>query len=60
MKLRSGWNELDLVVYNDENVNWRWCGISLAFDRKASRDLRFASELPASHASQEKTAMIER
>ena len=49
LKLRAGWNKLDLVVDNDENVNWRWCGISLAFDRKASRDLRFASELPASH-----------
>jgi Protein of unknown function (DUF2961) len=60
LKLRSGWNRLDLVAYNDENVNWRWCGISLAFDRKASHDLRFASELPASDTSQEKTAPIER
>ena len=41
-KLHSGWNTLDLVVYTDENVNWRWCGISLAFDRKASQGLRFA------------------
>ncbi|HEX9109932.1 MAG TPA: DUF2961 domain-containing protein, partial [Terriglobales bacterium] len=56
LKLRTGWNKLDLVVDNDENVNWRWCGISLAFDRKASRDLRFASELPASHTRQEKSS----
>jgi Protein of unknown function (DUF2961) len=54
LKLHSGWNKLDLVIYNDENVNWRWSGISLAFDRKVSHDLRFASELPAPHASQKK------
>ena len=56
LKLRTGWNKLDLVVDNDENVNWRWCGISLAFDRKASRGLRFASELLASHTRQEKSS----
>lgn len=54
LKLRIGWNKLDLVVDNDENVNWRWCGISLALERKASQDLHFASELPASHTRQEK------
>jgi hypothetical protein len=54
LKFHSGWNKLDLVIYNDENVNWRWSGISLAFDRKVSHDLRFASELPAPHASQKK------
>jgi Protein of unknown function (DUF2961) len=47
LKLRAGWNTLDLVVHNDENVNWRWCGISLAFERKASQDLRFTSKPPA-------------
>jgi hypothetical protein len=31
-------------VYNDENVNWRWCGISLALERKTSEGLRFLSE----------------
>jgi hypothetical protein len=49
LKLRAGWNPLELLVYNDENVNWRWCGISLAFDRTASKDLRFSSE-PRAHA----------
>jgi hypothetical protein len=44
LKFHRGWNKLDLVIYNDENVNWRWSGISLAFDRKVSHDLRFASE----------------
>ncbi len=43
LKLTAGWNALDLVVYNDENVNWRWCGISLALDRNSSRGLRFGS-----------------
>jgi Protein of unknown function (DUF2961) len=47
LKLHAGWNRLDLVVFNDENMNWRWCGISLAFDRQASHDLRFARELQA-------------
>jgi Protein of unknown function (DUF2961) len=47
LKLHAGWNTLDLVVFNDENVNWRWCGISLAFDRQASHDLRFARDVQA-------------
>jgi len=47
LKLHSGWNTLDLVVHNEENENWRWCGVSLAFDRKASEGLRFARQLPA-------------
>ncbi|MGB6473442.1 MAG: DUF2961 domain-containing protein [Candidatus Sulfotelmatobacter sp.] len=47
LKLHAGWNTLNLVVYNDENVNWRWCGISFALDRKASEGLRFARQLPA-------------
>jgi len=45
LKLHTGWNTLDLVVYNNESVNWRWCGISLAVDRQASHGLRFAREL---------------
>jgi hypothetical protein len=46
LKLNAGWNTLDLVVFNDENVNWRWCGVSLALDRQATHDLRFARDLP--------------
>jgi hypothetical protein len=41
LRLQGGWNKLTLILYNDENVNWRWCGFSLAFDRKQSRYLRF-------------------
>jgi hypothetical protein len=52
LKLQAGWNTLDLVVYNNENVNWRWCGISLALERNASQGLRFASELPATDKGQ--------
>ena len=29
----TGWNKLDLVLSNDENINWRWSGISLALRR---------------------------
>jgi len=47
LKLHPGWNTLDLVVHNEENEDWRWCGVSLAFDRYASEGLRFARELPA-------------
>jgi hypothetical protein len=46
LQLHAGWNKLDLTVYNDENVNWRWCGVSLAFERQKSADLRFAAEAP--------------
>ena len=44
LSLHGGWNKLTLVLYNDENVNWRWCGFSLAFDREQSRDLRFRTQ----------------
>jgi hypothetical protein len=47
LKLHAGWNTLDLVVHNEENENWRWCGVSLALDRKASEGLRVARQLPA-------------
>jgi hypothetical protein len=46
LKLHAGWNSLDLVVFNDENGNWRWCGVSLALERKATKALRFARQLP--------------
>lgn len=47
LKLHAGWNTLDLVVHNDENENWRWCGVSLALDRKTSGGLRFARQVPS-------------
>lgn len=43
-RLRRGWNKMDVLVFNDENVDWRWCGISLAFDNKHSAGLTFATE----------------
>jgi hypothetical protein len=46
MGLRRGWNKLNVTVYNDENLNWRWCGISLAFSKRMSTDLKVASERP--------------
>jgi hypothetical protein len=50
--LHTGWNRLDLVLSNDENVNWRWSGISLALQRGQSQDqgLQFSSE-PSSSSS---------
>ena len=47
LKLHAGWNTFDLVVHNEENENWRWCGVSLALDRHASEGLSFARQLPA-------------
>jgi hypothetical protein len=46
--LRKGWNALQLVLSNDENTNWRWSGVSLAFENQQTRDLglRFSSEPP--------------
>lgn len=41
LPLQGGWNRLTLTIYNQENVNWRWSGFSLAFDREQSRYLRF-------------------
>jgi hypothetical protein len=43
LPLHAGWNKLNLIVWNDENVNWRWAGISLAFEDRGS-PLSFASE----------------
>jgi hypothetical protein len=44
--LHAGWNKLDLVLSNDEKVNWRWSGISIALQhgRNQGQGLRFASE----------------
>ena len=44
LPLRSGWNKLVMTVYNNENVNWRWNGFSLSFDRDQSNGFRFAVE----------------
>ena len=46
--LHMGWNTLDLVLSNDENVNWRWSGLSLALRRGQNQDqgLKFSSEPP--------------
>ena len=44
LPLQSGWNKLTFTLYNDENLNWRWSGFSLAFDRETSRNLRFRSQ----------------
>ena len=47
--LRKGWNTLELVLLNEENTNWRWSGVSLAFENHQTRDLglRFSSEPPS-------------
>jgi hypothetical protein len=42
--LHPGWNKLSVTLYNSENVNWRWCGLSLAFERDQSKGLRFAAQ----------------
>jgi len=44
--LRKGWNTLDLVLSNDENVNWRWSGLSLALQRGQDQGLKFSSVSP--------------
>lgn len=50
--LRAGWNTLDLVLSNDENVNWRWSGLSLALRRSQYQNqrLRLSSEPPSSQS----------
>ncbi|HYK90577.1 MAG TPA: DUF2961 domain-containing protein [Acidobacteriota bacterium] len=30
--LNAGWNRIEITFQNDENVNWRWPGISLAIN----------------------------
>jgi len=48
LQLRSGWNKLALVLANDENVDWRWLGFSLAFhsDKSNLLDLKFSVAAP--------------
>ncbi|HEX6805822.1 MAG TPA: DUF2961 domain-containing protein [Terriglobales bacterium] len=49
LPLKAGWNRIAMTVYNHENVNWRWWGISLALNREQSRSLQFRSEPPGNH-----------
>ncbi len=44
LHFRPGWNKLAFVLDNDENVDWRWLGFSLAFraDKSVLADLRFS------------------
>jgi hypothetical protein len=44
LPLHGGWNKLTLILYNQENVDWRWWGSSLAFNREQSRYLRFRTQ----------------
>jgi hypothetical protein len=41
LPVEKGWNELAITLENDENVNWRWCGVSLSV--KEPNAVRFAS-----------------
>jgi hypothetical protein len=52
LPLNAGWNKLMLTLYNDENVNWRWCGLSLAFEAVEARNLRFAAQPEPNLASE--------
>ncbi len=47
MDLIAGWNKLAIIIYNEENVNWRWSGVSLSFKGTSSKGLKFASKPPA-------------
>ena len=51
--LHMGWNTLNLVLSNDENVNWRWSGLSLAlrYGQSQNQGLKFASEQPLSSST---------
>ncbi|MBV9767275.1 MAG: DUF2961 domain-containing protein [Acidobacteriaceae bacterium] len=44
LPLESGWNALDLLISNDENINWRWVGVSFALEKAGADRLRFAAE----------------
>jgi hypothetical protein len=41
LPLEKGWNKLTVTLENDENLNWRWCGLSLAVKKDAA--VRFAA-----------------
>jgi len=43
LPLRAGWNSLEVTLANEENVDWRWCGLSLAFEKTAARGVRFST-----------------
>jgi len=40
LPLNKGWNVLTVTLENGENVNWRWCGLTLALKQPAG--VRFA------------------
>jgi hypothetical protein len=46
LPLRPGWNALHVLVSNDENVDWRWSGLSFAVRTAAARGLRFSTSPP--------------
>jgi hypothetical protein len=43
LPLRAGWNRLSIVLDNDENVDWRWFGFSLALRGSPAQTPRFAA-----------------
>lgn len=47
LPLRRGPNILQVTLWNDENNDWRWCGLSLAFSKSQAQGLRFSSQPPA-------------
>ncbi len=51
LPLHAGWNTLDLVLSNTNNVDWCWSGLSLALRHGIGQDegLRFSSE-PSSNS----------
>ena len=46
LPLHRGWNALRVVVSNEENTDWRWCGLSFAIRPAAARALRFSTSPP--------------
>jgi len=48
LPLESGWNAIELLISNDENINWRWLGVSLALEKAGAERLRFAAESDSS------------
>jgi hypothetical protein len=53
INLVLGWNELALVLDNDENTTWRWSGVSLAVDRGLASSLRLEFAPPAASPRKE-------
>jgi len=55
LNLRAGWNKLSLALSNEENVDWRWSGVSLALRRNQSEALHFGADLPKTQLSPTET-----